>query len=40
MPHWVVLVVFAVVSWLVLSVAGGWLIGRLLGLASRRRSSP
>lgn len=36
-PQWIVLLVVAVVGWLALSVVGGLLIGRLLGLANRRR---
>jgi hypothetical protein len=40
MPRWMLLVVAAVVFWLTLSVIGGFLLGRLLDLAGRRRRSP
>jgi hypothetical protein len=39
MPHWVLLLAAAVLGWLALSVLGGWLLGRLLDLAARRRRS-
>jgi nitrate reductase NapE component len=37
MPQWITLLVLAIVAWLVLSVGGGLIIGRLLAVASRRR---
>jgi hypothetical protein len=37
MPQWITLLVLAIVAWLALSVGGGLIIGRLLGVASRRR---
>ena len=37
MPQWITFLVLAIVAWLVLSVGGGLIIGRLLGVASRRR---
>lgn len=36
MPHWVSLVAIVAAAWLVLAVAGGWLIGRGLGVIERR----
>jgi hypothetical protein len=36
MPQWILFLTLAIVAWLMLSVGGGLLIGRLLGLASRR----
>jgi hypothetical protein len=36
MPQWILFLALAIVAWLMLSVGGGLLIGRLLGLASRR----
>jgi hypothetical protein len=36
MPHWIALFAIVVVSWMVLAVVGGWLIGRALGLVERR----
>jgi hypothetical protein len=38
MPQWVVLLAIAIVGWLVLAVAGGIVLGRLLWLAERRRA--
>lgn len=37
MPQWITLLVLAIVAWLAVSVGGGLIIGRLLGVASRRR---
>jgi hypothetical protein len=36
MPHWVPLVGIVVAAWLVVSVVGGWLVGRGLGAIERR----
>jgi hypothetical protein len=36
MPHWIALVALVVAAWMVATVAGGWLIGRALGLLARR----
>jgi hypothetical protein len=36
-PQWIVFLALAIVAWLVLSVGGGLVVGRLLGVASRRR---
>jgi hypothetical protein len=35
MPHWIALLTIVVAAWLVLSVVGGWLIGRGLGIIER-----
>ena len=35
MPHWIALLTIVVAAWLVLSVVGGWLIGRGLGIIAR-----
>jgi hypothetical protein len=37
MPQWIILLTLAIVAWLVLSVGGGLVVGRLLGVAARRR---
>jgi hypothetical protein len=37
MPQWIILLAIAIVAWLVLAVGGGLVVGRLLGIASRRR---
>jgi hypothetical protein len=37
MPHWIALFAIVVVAWMLVAVAGGWLIGRALGLVERRR---
>jgi len=37
MPRWMLLVVAAAVGWLVLSVVGGLVLGRLIDVATRRR---
>ncbi|HEY7693299.1 MAG TPA: hypothetical protein VH816_13260 [Gaiellaceae bacterium] len=37
MPQWIVFLILAIVAWLLVSVVGGLVIGRLLGAASRRR---
>jgi hypothetical protein len=36
-PQWIVFLALAIVAWLVVSVGGGLVVGRLLGVASRRR---
>jgi hypothetical protein len=36
-PHWIVFLGLAIGAWLVLSVGGGLVVGRLLGLATRRK---
>jgi hypothetical protein len=36
MPQWIALLAIIVVAWMVLAVAGGWLIGRGLGAIERR----
>ena len=40
MPQWILFLVLAIVAWLMLSVGGGLLVGRLLGLAARRLPHP
>jgi hypothetical protein len=37
MPQWIILMMLAIVAWLVVSIGGGLLVGRLLRVASRRR---
>jgi hypothetical protein len=37
MPQWIILLIVAIGAWLLLSVGGGLLIGRILSVASRRR---
>ena len=37
MPQWIVFLMLAIVAWLVISVGGGLVVGRLLGVAERRR---
>jgi hypothetical protein len=36
-PQWIILMVLAIVAWLVLSIGGGLVVGRLIRMASRRR---
>ena len=36
-PEWIILTVVAIVAWLVVSIGGGLLVGRLLRVASRDR---
>jgi hypothetical protein len=38
-PQWVVLLAIAIGGWLVLTVGGGFALGRLLGIFGRRRRS-
>ncbi|HZO61737.1 MAG TPA: hypothetical protein VFB35_02030 [Gaiellaceae bacterium] len=37
MPQWIVFLALAIAAWLVVSVLGGLLVGRILGAAARRR---
>jgi ascorbate-specific PTS system EIIC-type component UlaA len=37
MPQWIVLMMLAIVGWLVLSIGGGLVVGRLIRMATRRR---
>jgi hypothetical protein len=37
MPQWIILMMVAIGAWLVVSIGGGLVVGRLLGLVSRRR---
>ncbi|HEY7604436.1 MAG TPA: hypothetical protein VH760_09250 [Gaiellaceae bacterium] len=37
MPQWIVFLLLAIGAWLVLSVVGGLVVGRIIGAASRRR---
>lgn len=39
MPHWIAVVAIVVVAWMFVTVVGGWLIGRGLGLLDRRGRS-
>jgi hypothetical protein len=36
-PQWVVLMALAIVAWLVVSIGGGLVVGRLIRMATRRR---
>ena len=36
-PQWIVLVALAIVAWLVVSIVGGLVVGRLIRMATRRR---
>jgi hypothetical protein len=40
MPQWIMFLILAIVAWLVLSVGGGLLVGRLLSAAARRLPRP
>jgi hypothetical protein len=40
MPQWILYLVVAIAAWLTLSVMGGLLLGRLLGLVSRHLPPP
>ena len=40
MPQWILLLVLAIVAWLALSVGGGLLVGRLIGLVGRHLPHP
>jgi hypothetical protein len=35
MPQWILLLALAIVAWLVLSVGGGLLVGRLIAVVKR-----
>jgi hypothetical protein len=37
MPQWIILMAVAIVAWLVVSIGGGLVVGRLIRLVSRRR---
>ena len=37
MPQWILFLTLAIAAWLALSVGGGLLVGRLLGVAARHR---
>ena len=36
-PEWIILMVVAIAAWLVVSIGGGLIVGRLIRIASRRR---
>jgi hypothetical protein len=36
-PQWIMLTMLAIVAWLVVSIGGGLVVGRLIRVASRRR---
>jgi hypothetical protein len=36
-PQWIIMMVLAIVAWLVVSIGGGLIVGRLIRVASRRR---
>jgi hypothetical protein len=36
-PEWIMLTMLAIVAWLVVSIGGGLVVGRLIRVASRRR---
>jgi hypothetical protein len=36
-PQWIVFLLVVIAAWIVLSVGGGLVLGRLLDVASRRR---
>jgi hypothetical protein len=40
MPQWILLLGLAIVSWLVLALVGGIVLGRVLSLAERRLPRP
>jgi len=40
MPQWILLLVLAIVVWLALSVGGGLLVGRLIGVVERHLPHP
>ena len=40
MPQWILLLVLAIVAWLAVSIVGGLLVGRLLGIIERHRPHP
>jgi len=36
-PQWIILMMVAIVAWLVVSIGGGLVVGRVLRVVSRRR---
>jgi hypothetical protein len=40
MPQWILLLGLAIVSWLVLALVGGIVLGKVLSLAERRLKRP
>jgi len=40
MPDWIVFLVLAIAAWLMVSVGGGLLLGRLIGFVERHRPHP
>jgi hypothetical protein len=36
-PQWIILMVLAIAAWLVVSIGGGLIVGRLIRLVSHRR---
>jgi len=36
-PQWIILLMVAIAAWLVVSIGGGLVVGRLLRMVSRRR---
>ena len=40
MPQWILLLVLAIVAWLAVSIVGGLLVGRLLGIIERHLPHP
>ena len=36
-PQWIVLMALAIVAWLVFSIGGGLVVGRLIRMVTRRR---
>jgi hypothetical protein len=40
MPQWIILLVLAIAAWLVVSVLGGLLVGRLLSAVGRHLPHP
>jgi hypothetical protein len=39
-PQWILFLTLAIVAWLALSVGGGLLVGRLLGMIARHLPHP
>ena len=40
MPQWILFLGLAIVAWLAVSIGGGLIVGRLLGVAARHRPHP
>ena len=40
MPHWTLVLILVIAGWLLMSVVGGFAIGRLLELVSRHSQPP